>query len=125
MRIKCMSRTGLRISSGQEIVARKQPSRGWHKALRACGITPAGKSTGIHQLRHHVASLLLANGMSIAEVAEVLGDTVQEVSETYAHAMPDFRHRLRATTPHWRRGSPPPARIPVRTSRPDQPLQAV
>lgn len=68
----------------------------WHKALPACGITPAGKSTGIHQLRHHVASLLLAQGMSIAEVAEVLGDTVQEVSETYAHAMPDFRSRLRA-----------------------------
>lgn len=34
--------------------------------------------------------------MSIAEVAEVLGDTVQEVSETYAHTMPDFRHRLRS-----------------------------
>ena len=68
----------------------------WHRALRACGITPAGKSTGIHQLRHHVASLLLAHGMSIAEVAEVLGDTVQEVSETYAHAMPDFSKRLRS-----------------------------
>lgn len=64
-------------------------------ANHACGITPAGKSTGIHQLRHHVASLLLAHGMSIAEVAEVLGDTVQEVSETYAHAMPDFSKRLR------------------------------
>ncbi|GAA1978935.1 hypothetical protein [Catenulispora subtropica] len=41
-----------------------------------------GKSTGIHQLRHHVASLLPAQGMSIAEVGEVLGETVQEVSET-------------------------------------------
>ncbi|MFL6114822.1 MAG: hypothetical protein ACJ786_26265 [Catenulispora sp.] len=36
----------------------------WHRALPACGITPAGKSTGIHQLRHHVASLLLAHGPS-------------------------------------------------------------
>ena len=68
----------------------------WHRALRACDLIPAGKSTGIHQLRHHVASLLLTMGMSIAEVAEVLGDTVQEVSETYAHAMPDFSKRLRA-----------------------------
>ena len=32
--------------------------------------------------------------MSIAEVAEVLGDTVQEISETYAHAVPDFGKRL-------------------------------
>src|SRR6185312_12305137 len=68
----------------------------WHRALRARGITPAGKSTGIHQLRHHVASMLLSQGLSIAEVAEVLGDTVQEVSETYAHAMPDFGKRLRS-----------------------------
>jgi integrase len=68
----------------------------WHRALRDCGITPAGKTTGIHQLRHHVASLLLTQGMSIAEVAEVLGDTVQEISETYAHAMPDFGKRLRS-----------------------------
>jgi len=68
----------------------------WHRALRACGITPAGKSTGIHQLRHHVASMLLSQGLSIAEFAEVLGDTVQEVSETYAHAMPDFGKRLRS-----------------------------
>ena len=49
----------------------------WHRTLRACRITPAG-STGIHQLRHHVASMLLSQGLSIAEVAEVLGDTVQE-----------------------------------------------
>lgn len=37
---------------------------------------------------------LLTQGMSIAEVAEVLGDTVQEISETYAHAVPDFGKRL-------------------------------
>lgn len=42
------------------------------------------------------SSLLLTMGMSIAEFAEVLGDTVQEVSETYAHTMPDFSKRLRA-----------------------------
>ena len=44
----------------------------WHPALRAAGVTP-GRDAGFHQLRHHYASLLLADGVDVRTLAEYLG----------------------------------------------------
>jgi integrase len=45
-----------------------------------------------HMLRHTHASLLLAAGSPITDVAARLGDTVAEVQKTYAHFMPSRIH---------------------------------
>jgi integrase len=48
-------------------------------ALRAKRVT-------LHDLRHHFATEALAHHASIPEVAEALGDTIETVANTYAHA---------------------------------------
>lgn len=57
----------------------------WHPALRAVGITPDGKATGMHQLRHAYASYLVAEGVPITAVAERMRNSLQQTVNTYAH----------------------------------------
>jgi integrase len=49
-------------------------------------------SMTFHKLRHTHASLLLAAGSPITDVAARLGDTVAEVQRTYAHFIPSRVH---------------------------------
>jgi integrase len=58
----------------------------YHDAAVAAWL-PEGTSS--HDLRHRYASVLLAGGLSVPEVAERLGDTAQMVLRTYGHVMPD------------------------------------
>jgi integrase len=71
----------------------------WHPALVKAAIRPAPEpgekrrrpdpGNGMHVLRHTAASSWLSARVNIAAVAAWLGDTVQVVSRTYAHMMPD------------------------------------
>ncbi len=53
-------------------------------------------STTSHDLRHHYASVLLAQGESVVAVAERLGHhNASLVLSTYGHLMPDSEDRTR------------------------------
>lgn len=63
----------------------------WKPALAAAGVTPAGKATGHHMLRHCYASYLLAEGLPITLVqARLRHATLDETVRTYAHLVPDL-----------------------------------
>lgn len=68
----------------------------WRPALKAAGMTPS-RETGMHQLRHHYASVLLDGGVSIKAVSEYLGHASAKTTlDIYAHLMPDTQDRARA-----------------------------
>jgi integrase len=63
------------------------------KAVARCGL-PADTSS--HDLRHHYASVLIAEGQSVHAVAEMLGHTdAKKVLDTYGHLMPGSEHSIR------------------------------
>lgn len=65
----------------------------WRRAVKAAGMAPAG----MHQLRHHYASVLLDGGVSIRALAAYLGHSDPGFTlRTYAHLMPDSEARARA-----------------------------
>jgi len=39
----------------------------------------------VHDLRHTAASIMLDSDFSLAEVAYLLGDTIETITRTYAH----------------------------------------
>lgn len=68
----------------------------WRRAVKAAGLTPS-RETGMHQLRHHYASVLLDGGVSIRAVSEYLGHASAKTTlDIYAHLMPDTEDRARA-----------------------------
>jgi integrase len=63
------------------------------EAVTKAGLPP---STTSHDLRHHYASVLLAQGESVVAVAERLGHhNASLVLSTYGHLMPDSEDRTR------------------------------
>jgi integrase len=60
--------------------------RPYASAAAAAGL-PAGTTS--HALRHHYASVQLAAGASVPQVAEWLGNTPEMVLDVYGHVMPD------------------------------------
>lgn len=70
--------------------------RVWKPALEAAGIDYVPRETGMHQLRHHYASVLLDAGVSIAAVAAYLGHHDPSVTlRVYSHLMPATESRAR------------------------------
>jgi site-specific recombinase XerD len=68
----------------------------WKPALRAAGIEPT-RHTGMHQLRHHYASVLLDGGVSIRAAAQYPGPADPGFTlRVYSHLMPDTEERARA-----------------------------
>ncbi len=65
----------------------------WRQARKAADI---GAAARYHDTRHTFASVLLSDGVSVAAVAEYLGDTPAVVLNTYAHLMPADHDRARA-----------------------------
>jgi len=64
------------------------------QAAVAAARLPQGTTT--HDLRHHYASVLLAQGESVIVVAERLGhENASLVLSTYGHLMPDSEKRTR------------------------------
>ncbi|HEX7050101.1 MAG TPA: site-specific integrase, partial [Longimicrobiales bacterium] len=74
-------------------------ARWTERAFEAAGIrygrTGADGLT-LHHLRHSYATMLLSQGVSIAVVAELMGDTQEVVLQTYSHALPNDRERALA-----------------------------
>jgi integrase len=57
---------------------------------------PARRSTSFDQLRHYYASVMLAGGVSIGELAEYLGADPVATLRAYAHLLPSAHGRARA-----------------------------
>jgi len=65
----------------------------WRAAVKAAG-APTG--TGMHQLRHYYASLLIRHGESVKTVQARLGHaSASQTLDTYSHLWPDSDDRTR------------------------------
>jgi integrase len=88
----------------------------WRAAVKAAGAPPG---TGIHQLRHYYASLLIRHGESVKVVQARLGHaSASQTLDTYFHFWPDSDDRTRTAvdsvlsadyvrTGGWLMGEPP------------------
>lgn len=74
-------KTGPLWLSGRARQSQAELRRRLGRVLRDLGLRPRNP----HQLRHSVATLLIAAGHPIADVAAYLGDTVDTVVKTYLH----------------------------------------
>ena len=70
--------------------------RVWKPALTAAEIDYVPRRSGMHQLRHHYASVLLDAGVSVAALASYLGHADPAVTlRVYSHMMPETEDRAR------------------------------
>jgi integrase len=69
--------------------------RAWRRHAAAKEMRAAGGS-GWHGLRHHCASVLIAQGLSVTAVAAVLGDSPAVTLSTYSHWWPSEDEAIRA-----------------------------
>jgi integrase len=97
-------------SDDQHVKARSYSETVWKPAIARAGIIPAPekdkrararyattRKEGIHQLRHYCASVMLAGGVSIRELAEYLGHADPAFTlRVYAHLLPSSHARARA-----------------------------
>jgi len=97
-------------TDGQHIKARNYSETVWKPALVKAGLIPEPASDqrgrrryvttrreGLHQLRHYYASVMLAGGVSIKELAEYLGHSDPAFTlRVYAHMLPCSHDRARA-----------------------------
>jgi integrase len=67
-------------------------SRDWYPALEAAGITRRGP----YHLRHTFATEALAAGVSIFQLARLMGTSVKMIDRTYGHLAHDSEDHLRA-----------------------------
>jgi len=68
----------------------------WQDAFRAAGVEYRKRADGMHALRHFYASALLAQGMSIKELAKYLGHSDPGFTlRTYTHLVPSSYERAR------------------------------
>jgi integrase len=67
-------------------------TRHWYPALDAAGI----RQRGPYQLRHTCAAEALAAGISIFELARVMGTSVKMIDRTYGHLARDSEDAIRS-----------------------------
>jgi integrase len=72
-------------------VARAMAAKYMRAAKKRAGVTATW-----HDLRHHHASVLLAEGVNPSKVAERLGHDLKTLLATYAHVMPSDDDRVRS-----------------------------
>ncbi|GAA3709757.1 hypothetical protein GCM10022224_089090 [Nonomuraea antimicrobica] len=91
------------------VKARSYSETVWKPALVAAGVIPApdkdprkrsryatSRKEELHQLRHYYASVMLAGGVSVKELAEYLGHADPGFTlRVYAHMMPGSYDRAR------------------------------
>ena len=54
------------------------------KAIQKAGVkVPADKPVGMHSFRHSIATAMLSNGAKLTEIAQTLGHTTPESTQTY------------------------------------------
>ena len=97
-------------TDGQYVKSRSYSETVWKPALVKAGFIPepatdrrgrrryvTTRKEGIHQLRHYYASVMLAGGVSIKELAEYLGHSDPGFTlRVYAHMLPCSHDRARA-----------------------------
>jgi integrase len=89
------SQTGaLVLHQGGRYVTATQFETAW-RTTRAAADVPS--RFRFHDLRHHVASEMLGEGLSVVAVAAVLGDTPTTVLRHYGHFVRNDDDRVRAT----------------------------
>jgi integrase len=93
----------------RHIPARSYNERAWLPALSAAGVIPqptrnargalqflTNRETGMHALRHYYASVALADGVNIKELAEYLGHAEPGFTlRLYTHMLPSSHERAR------------------------------
>jgi integrase len=98
-----------RWTDGRFIKPRSYTEQVWKPALVAAGVIPppdkdrrqrsrytTTRKEGLHQLRHFYASVMLAAGVSVKELAEYLGHADPAFTlRVYAHMMPGSYDRAR------------------------------
>jgi integrase len=68
----------------------------WVPAFKRAGLTYVKRQDGMHAMQHFYASVLLARGVSIKELAEYLGhEDPCFTLRTYTHLMPSSHQRAR------------------------------
>jgi len=96
-------------SDDQHVKSRSYSETVWKPAIVRAGIIPepekdnrgraryaTTRREGIHQLRHYYASVMLAGGVSIKELAEYLGHADPAFTlRVYAHLLPSSHDRAR------------------------------
>lgn len=90
----------------------------WRSAFTFAGLTYVPRRDGMHALRHFCASMWLANGCSIKEVAEYLGHEDPGFTlRIYTHLVPSSHARARAASnlifPARTDGKPPKGNPPL------------
>ena len=85
-----------RVSSSTAVGGSSVPGQ-WETHGGPSASAPAFRSTRYHDLRHHLASELLGDGMSLPAVAGILGDTPGTVLAVYGHFVLADNDRPRAT----------------------------
>jgi integrase len=84
-------------ADGQHIRPRDYAAKVWKPALAKAGIVArADGDVRLDQLRHYYASVLLAGGVSIGELADYLGADPPATLSAYAHLLPSAHDRVRA-----------------------------
>jgi integrase len=84
-----------------ELIFRTSRGGLWGDRLVNRAVHSAAKNAGLsgvhaHLLRHLAGSMALEDGASVAEVAEMLGDTIAQVQQTYVEALSGARARIAA-----------------------------
>jgi integrase len=64
--------------------------RTWDAAWKAAGLSEAGRSARVYDLRHSYVSLLLAEGRTIHYVAAQAGHDPQLTLSTYGHLLAEY-----------------------------------
>ena len=66
-------------------------AREWAPAVRGAGLGHRSP----YALRHTFASLAIAAGVSLLELARFMGTSVEQIDRTYGHLLPDSLDRAR------------------------------
>lgn len=94
-------RDGLLFHTGGEPWSRQRAGH----AFRATAAAAEVPASGWHALRHHAASVLIAQGLHVTAVAATLGHSPAECLKTYAHWWPSEGDQVRAAMDRaWSRG---------------------
>jgi integrase len=72
--------------------ARNRAAEGFGRLARSAGV----EASGWHALRHHAASILIAQGLGVTAVAATLGHSPAECLKTYAGWWPSEHEQIRA-----------------------------